>query len=110
MPDEHPRIARERKTIKIMIEMHCKAHHDVKKGLCSKCSELQDYAMKRLDKCKLHENKPTCAKCTVHCYKPAMRERVRAVMRYSGPRMLSRHPVLALLHLRDSRRKVEGGR
>jgi len=30
-----------------------------------------------------------------------MRERIRAVMRYAGPRMLWRHPLLALLHLAD---------
>jgi hypothetical protein len=34
-----------------------------------------------------------------------MRERVREVMRYSGPRMLTRHPVLAVAHLVDGRRK-----
>jgi hypothetical protein len=28
-----------------------------------------------------------------------MRERVRQVMRYSGPKMLLRHPIRALLHL-----------
>ena len=43
--------------------------------------------------------KPTCAKCPIHCYKPAMREQIRDVMRYAGPRMLKRHPVLAIRHL-----------
>jgi hypothetical protein len=33
-----------------------------------------------------------------------MRERVRAVMRYAGPRMLLRHPILAVLHLLDGMR------
>ena len=33
-----------------------------------------------------------------------MRERVREVMRYSGPRMLWRHPVLAAAHLMDGRK------
>ena len=41
------------------------------------------------------DDKPTCANCKVHCYSEAMRERVRDVMRYAGPRMLWRHPVLA---------------
>ena len=45
-------------------------------------------------------------KCPVHCYEAAMRERVRQVMRYAGPRMLLRHPILALLHLRDERRPL----
>jgi hypothetical protein len=34
-----------------------------------------------------------------------MRERIRNVMRYSGPRMVYRHPVLALFHMVDGRRK-----
>jgi hypothetical protein len=36
-----------------------------------------------------------------------MRDRVKTVMRYSGPWMLGRHPVLALLHKLDGLRKVE---
>ena len=38
-----------------------------------------------------------------------MRERVRAVMRYSGPRMLTRHPVLAVAHLADGRKTPGDG-
>jgi hypothetical protein len=30
-----------------------------------------------------------------------MREAVREVMRYAGPRMALRHPILAFLHLLD---------
>ena len=63
-------------------------------------------AERRLEKCPFAEEKPTCVKCPVHCYEAVMRERVRQVMRYAGPRMLLRHPVLALLHLRDERRPL----
>jgi hypothetical protein len=34
-----------------------------------------------------------------------MREQVRAIMRYAGPRMLLRHPVLALMHVWDGRHR-----
>ncbi len=34
-----------------------------------------------------------------------MREKIRRVMRYAGPRMLLRHPVMALLHMVDGLRK-----
>jgi len=88
-----------------MIEVYCKAHHKIEEPLCENCAELYDYAMLRLDKCRFRDAKPTCAKCTVHCYKKDMRERVRKVMRYSGPRMLKKHPLLAILHLLDGRRK-----
>jgi hypothetical protein len=39
-----------------------------------------------------------------------MRERVRVAMRYAGPRMLFRHPIMALLHLIDGLRKEPKGR
>ena len=73
-------------------------------GLCAECAALMDYATRRLDRCVFGDDKPTCANCKVHCYSKSMRERVREVMRYAGPRMVWRHPVLALAHLRDGRR------
>ena len=86
--------------------MYCKAHHGTLKELCKDCQELKKYAYLRLDKCPFQENKPTCTKCSVHCYKPDMREKVRGIMRYAGPRMLLRHPILAVLHIKDGRRKT----
>ncbi|MDR2525428.1 MAG: nitrous oxide-stimulated promoter family protein, partial [Oscillospiraceae bacterium] len=32
------------------------------------------------------------------CYRADMREKIRAVMRYAGPRMLLHHPVMAIRH------------
>jgi hypothetical protein len=107
------RLARENKTIAVMVTLYCRDHHAVPAppgggpadagGLCPECAELLDYARLRLDRCRYGADKPTCAKCATHCYTPAMRERVREVMRYSGPRMLRRHPVLAVAHLVDGR-------
>ena len=34
-----------------------------------------------------------------------MREKIRAVMRFSGPRMLLYHPVLAVRHLIEQQRE-----
>jgi hypothetical protein len=34
-----------------------------------------------------------------------MREKIRMVMRYSGPRMIYKHPIAAVWHLIDTRRK-----
>jgi hypothetical protein len=73
--------------------------------LCPECTALLDYAHARLARCPYAVEKPTCAKCPTHCYRPAMREQVRAVMRYSGPRMLTKHPLLAAAHLIDGRRR-----
>jgi hypothetical protein len=40
-----------------------------------------------------------------------MRERIRAVMRYAGPRMSYRHPILTLFHFWDGHKKppLDGG-
>lgn len=118
---ETTRISRERKTIEVMIQMYCHGNHKPSdsvetsadkpqpgKGsnLCDSCAGLLAYAMERIDKCPFLEDKPTCVKCPVHCYQPQKREEVRQVMRYSGPRMLLRHPYLAVMHLIDG--KVAG--
>jgi predicted amidophosphoribosyltransferase len=104
MPGVRSRMAREARTVEAMIALYCREQHGGGDGLCAECGGLLDYARTRLDKCPYQENKTTCAKCPSHCYRPAMREQVRAVMRYAGPRMLYRHPVLALLHLFDGSR------
>lgn len=103
---EPARLARERTTIGAMIRIACRDWHGTDEGLCEECRELEDFANIRLDKCPFGERKPTCANCPVHCYKPEMRERIRAVMRHAGPRMYKHHPVLTLHHLLDSLRKA----
>lgn len=96
-------LGREARTVAAMIEIYCRAHHKAGRpasgGLCPACRELSDYAMKRLACCPFGEHKPVCAKCRVHCYKPAMREQISAVMRFAGPRVMFSHPLLALEHL-----------
>ncbi len=97
------RIDRESITVGHMVRLYCRYHHG--RTLCADCRQLLEYASERLERCPFQEGKTTCARCPVHCYRPEMRERVRQVMRYSGPRMTFRHPYLALRHLIDSRRK-----
>ena len=104
MENKNKRIKREGDTVAVMIEIYCHRHHS-RTETCEECAELLQYALQRLEKCPFGEGKPTCAKCPVHCYKPAMRQKIRLVMRYSGPRMLLRHPLMALRHLLDGRRK-----
>ena len=99
------RRARELKTIEAMVRMYCRGHHGPSETPpCPECSALLDYASRRLDRCVFGDAKPTCANCLVHCYSADMRERVRTVMRWAGPRILFRHPILALLHKLDGRR------
>ncbi|NNJ97856.1 MAG: nitrous oxide-stimulated promoter family protein [Gammaproteobacteria bacterium] len=95
------RIEREKKTIDAMMRIYCNVHHRTSDDLCTDCLVLLDYAFRRLDACPFHDQKPACNKCTVHCYSAKMRRRIREVMRYSGPRMTFKHPLLSLLHLLD---------
>lgn len=105
MPRAGSRMKRERQTIEAMLLMYCHAGHGTASELCLDCKRLLDYASKRLKKCPFQDRKPTCGRCTVHCYHPEMRETIRKVMKYSGPRMVYRHPLLALRHMLDARRK-----
>jgi hypothetical protein len=102
------RRVRERKTIETMVRMYCRGHrHDRHEAsLCSDCGALFEYASRRLERCVFGDAKPACANCVVHCYKADMRERIRVVMRWAGPRMMLRHPIMAVGHLIAERRPV----
>lgn len=99
------RRARELKTIETMVGLYCRGHgHQDRSPLCPECAALVEYATRRLERCVFGDSKPTCANCVVHCYSAHMRQRVRVVMKWAGPRMLWRHPVLAFFHVLDGRR------
>lgn len=134
MPD---RIADEKKVVALMIRMYCRRHcrqqgHNGKNSqtsqtsrttdtdqtartdarhntrpLCPECSALLDYALRRLDSCRFGNGKPSCRKCPVHCYRADMRERIRTVMRWAGPRMIFHHPLAATRHLLRELRSPE---
>ena len=99
------RRVRELKTIEIMVRMYCH-HHHVGTPLCADCAALFDYAQRRLQRCVFGDAKPNCAKCVVHCYSADMREKIRIVMRWAGPRMLLRHAILGVLHLLADHRAI----
>ena len=122
------RIDWEKRTVRHMIELWCRKNHGGKTcremgsrgsgqvshggqgshecqvghggpGLCGDCRELLEYSLARLEHCKFGNAKTKCHKCPVHCYRPDMREKIRTVMRFSGPRMLLYHPLEALRYL-----------
>ena len=96
---------REKETVSQMIAIYCKKNHGTKGVLCPECTELEAYARQRSDKCPFMETKTFCYNCKVHCYQPEMREKIRAVMRFSGPRMLFVHPVMAIRHVIESKKE-----
>ena len=95
---------REKRVVAEMIALYCRDNHTGRRGaLCPDCAALTAYAHARSDSCPFMGNKTFCSNCRVHCYSGDMRERIRRVMRYSGPRMLRTHPILAVRHLLESR-------
>ncbi len=90
----------EQRLVGEMIALYCRKQHGTGHGqLCEACTKLKEYAVQRSEKCPFMENKSFCSNCKVHCYKPEMREKIRSVMRFSGPRMIFHHPVAAIHHV-----------
>lgn len=101
------RRAREVRIIETMVRMYCRGHRHERHGpLCNDCDALLAYAKRRLERCVFGDAKPACANCVVHCYKADMREQIRIVMRWAGPRMMLRHPIMAIIHLVNEHRPV----
>ena len=100
----------ERQIVRGMIVLFCRLRHQSDR-LCEQCSELLEYGEERLAKCPFGDKKPTCRTCNIHCYVPEMRGRIAEVMRFSGPRMIFHHPLMAMRHLLHTRRpyKSAGG-
>lgn len=106
MKDIAKKREREKYVVSEMIALYCKCKHHTKNNiLCDECRELKEYAMLRSNKCPFMETKTFCSNCKVHCYKPQMREKIKEVMRFSGPRMIFHHPVLAVSHLIESKKE-----
>ena len=104
---------REKAMVSDMIALYCRKQHGIKDGLCTDCSALNTYARERSDKCPFMETKTFCSNCKVHCYKTDMREKIREVMRFSGPRMIFHHPVAAMRHVLETKkekRRLKQGR
>ncbi|MGM3169811.1 nitrous oxide-stimulated promoter family protein [Dickeya chrysanthemi] len=99
------RIQREIRTIRAMLALYERSF-PAPADDADYYARLQDYALKRLRKCYYGENKPACKQCPIHCYQPAKREAIKAIMRWAGPRMLLHHPILAIRHLLDDRKPV----
>lgn len=92
----------EKELVTDMITLYCRKNHKCKNGLCPECTALKEYATNRIEKCPFMESKTFCSSCKVHCYREDMREKIRIVMRFSGPRMLFYHPITAIHHLLET--------
>lgn len=95
---------REKDTVSFMISLYCRKKHGCKQ-LCPQCAALDAYAKARSDKCPFMETKTFCSNCKVHCYKPEMRQKIREVMAFSGPRMIFYHPIMAIRHVIEAKKE-----
>lgn len=105
MKDIQTKREQEKAMVTHMIALYCRKKHGGKKGLCSECAALDTYARQRSDKCPFMETKTFCSNCKVHCYRADMRERIREVMRFSGPRMIFHHPIAAISHVIETKKE-----
>jgi hypothetical protein len=97
------RSTREVITVEKMINLYCKKKHKTQNTRCGDCEKLYNYSRVRIGDCRYGDNKPACSNCRIHCFKPEMREEIIKVMRYSGPKMITKYPILALYHFIDSK-------
>lgn len=98
---------REIRTARTMVGMFCRHHHGERP--CRDCDALLAYVERRIGKCPYGSAKPACSQCRTHCYRTDMRRRIQDVMCFAGPRMIYRHPLMAIRHLltkRGSRRTL----
>ena len=99
------RLEKEEKVSCLMIDLYYRHHDKVNKENSPECIDLKNYVKLRLSKCPFGENKTFCSNCKIHCYKPEYREKIRRVMRYSGPVMIFYHPILAIKHLIECKKE-----
>lgn len=102
---------RDRATLAAIGTIYCRARHgceDAAAGgtLCPECAEVVEYAVARTERCP-NNHEGNCKDCSIHCYAGEMRDRVKAMMAYSAPRMLLRHPVMTVRYLR---KKLKGSK
>lgn len=99
------KIEKEKKVSFLMIDLYCRKKHKTKNGVCIECQILKDYVELRLIKCPFNESKTFCSNCKIHCYNPEMRKKIKEVMRFSGPKMILHHPILAIRHVIETRKE-----
>lgn len=96
------KLEREQETILKMVKIYCDGFHRSSNGLCSECQELAKYAIECVMRCRYGEDKPACGLCPTNCFREDSYTRIAAIMRYAGPRMLYKHPLLAFRHVLDA--------
>lgn len=88
---------KEKRLLAQMIKIYCKGKHG-SKLLCEDCAKLLAYSENKTDKCPRMAHKKFCSGCPHPCYAPEQREAIKAVMKYSGPRLIFYAPKSVIKH------------
>jgi predicted amidophosphoribosyltransferase len=99
------KLEREKVTILKMVKIYCARFHKPDGELCAECQDLAEYAVECVMRCRYGEDKPACGLCPTNCFSGDSYTRIAAIMRYAGPRMLYKHPLLAFSHIYDAVRR-----
>lgn len=88
----------EKSTIEKIAGIYCSNKHGVTGVLCYDCSKLLADTIHLVNKCP-YSPKPACGACKTNCFSVEHKRKMNQVMKYSGARMLFRHPILTINHL-----------
>lgn len=108
-PSEKKRLEQDEKTVMAMAAVFCRGHHHIcaqGEKLCPECAKVIDYSLERTRRCP-HKHSGTCDTCPTQCYRPAMQQKIKEIMAYSGPRMIFRHPLMAIQHVYRKRKNLK---
>ena len=101
--EKKAKIKHDEAVVRFMIGIYCnRQHHTKKRQLCPECEALAVYTVQRTEHCPRTEEKTFCSSCPIHCYKPEMRAKIKAVMKFSGPRMMLYGPSLCFKHIKNT--------
>lgn len=97
--------AQEKRLLGQMVKIYCRGNHGTK-VLCEACEALLSYAEGKTDKCPRMAVKKFCSGCPHPCYGPVQRDAIKAVMKYSGPRLIVYAPIKMIQHVFDSLKRL----
>jgi hypothetical protein len=86
---------KKKKVLEAMFDIYIKKNPKEK----DVADDLKKYSLARLEKCPNIEKDIYCKSCKIRCYSKENQEKIKKVMRFSGPRMIIYHPFMAFDHL-----------
>lgn len=92
----------DQRTLEAMGHLYCRAHHAATNrdstGLCADCRNVVETTLQRTRACP-HGHHHNCEDCATKCHSEECAKQIRALMAYSAPRMLLKHPLMTLRYL-----------